>query len=88
MDYSPRQWIVGAAIFLLAGLGLMKLVVVTSEIRSDACEEYCTAQGKNSISLPAGTMGQTVESGSTGDWRTDSQTCRCSTLKSVHKADK
>ena len=77
MEFSLRTWIIGIAIFILAGFGLMQLVVQGTENRVKSCEAHCTSEGKRAVSLPIGTMGKTIESGSTGDWRMDAKTCQC-----------
>ncbi len=78
MDISWRTWLLTILVFLVAGIGLMVLVTGTAENRAKECSIQCKAEGKLPVFMPPGTMGQTVETGSSSsDWRIAFENCRC-----------
>jgi hypothetical protein len=79
MDLSRRTWLALILAFLMVGVGLMLLVEREAENRAKSCAAQCKAEGKRALYLPPGTMGQTVEGGSTGgsDWRMAFENCHC-----------
>ena len=82
MDISRRTLAVLVAAFVIGGLGFYSLVTNESSKRISDCKAYCEAQGKRAVALPAGTAGQTVESGYIGDWRhTEANKCQCVAVK-------
>jgi len=86
MDINWRPWLLTISVFIVVAIGLMVLITETAENRAKECSIRCKAEGKLPIFMPPGTMGQTIESGSSSsDWRIAFEHCRCISSPSAIK---